>query len=117
MAHSGLHFAVGMAAGMAVAAGPMVRAWRARAAVAPAARRWLVCSWAVGLWAIIPGLARYAGVPDPICDGVWMNAFVLYPALNALLPWKGVPVAAVALLGCFLLQYGVLLAAVRRASR
>ncbi len=115
MAHSGLHFAIGMAAGMAAAAGPLATAWRARRPLAPAARLWLLASWGLGLWAIVPGLARYAGVPDAVCDGWWMNVFVFYPTLNAALPWKGVPMAAAALLACFAVQYGVVLAAVRRA--
>jgi len=117
MAHSALHFTLGLAVGGAVALRPVVRAWRAGGRVAPALRRWMLVSYAVGAAAIVPALLRWAGVPAQACDGPWMNVFVGYPWLNRLLPREGMPYAAVALAASFAVQYGLILLAILRQTR
>lgn len=110
MAHATLHFAVGMAVGSAIAVPPLLAAWvRGRPLAAPFAR-WFAISYAVGTYAVAPGLLRRAGVPDCICDHPGMNVFLLYPWINDVKP--GAVTMGPLVLGAFLgAQYGLLVLA------
>lgn len=116
MAHAALHFALGMTVGMAAAAPRLRRAWQAGRAIAPAAALWLVTAWAMGGFAIIPSLLRYAGVPESVCGGWWMNLFLFHPLINASLRQNAIAGSA-AFMGLFALQYLVILAALARVRR
>lgn len=115
MAHSALHFSLGMAVATAATAPPLRRAWRAGERVAGKLRTWLVACYACGLYAIIPSLLGRVGVPERICRSGWMNVFLLHPALTRLKP-GGTVIGPAVLLACIVMQYACLLAAVRRSS-
>jgi hypothetical protein len=115
MAHSAIHFSVGILAATALSAPSLARAFAARRGLAAAVGRWLVWSYALGLYAVIPSLLRRAGAGETFCRGWWMNLFLFHPLLAH---WRGGTVVAAAALACtFALQYGVLLGALRIASR
>ncbi|MCE9614020.1 MAG: hypothetical protein K8T26_07055 [Lentisphaerae bacterium] len=111
MAHSTLHFAVGMALGTAVSLPPLIADWTRRRPLAPRFARWFVVSYATGTYAVIPAILRQLGVHDAICDGPWMNVFLLYPWMNAVKPGAVTsgPLALGALLG---FQYLLLILAI-----
>ncbi|MDE0838578.1 MAG: hypothetical protein OSB41_05930 [Kiritimatiellae bacterium] len=83
MAHSSLHFAIGMTVGSVVTVPRLLAAWRHRAPLAPHFKHWLLASYAAGTFAIIPGLLRRLGADNAFCDGWWMNVFLFYPAINS----------------------------------
>jgi hypothetical protein len=116
VAFSGLHFAVGMTAGLAVTTRPFLHAWRAGLPVSSPAGRWLLAGWAAGTWAIVPSLLRWCGAPDGLCDGAWTNVFFLHPAIDY---WgAGTQKIGIVWMAFLLaLQYLVLLAAIRRCTR
>jgi len=116
MAHAALHFAAGAAAGMAVAAPALVRAWRMNDRLAPPMTRWIVVSWAAGFWALIPSFLRHWGAPAGVCEGWWMNVFVFHPQLDAAVRGGAIlgPAALAAVLAA---QYAAVLAALRRRRR
>ncbi|MFC1452492.1 hypothetical protein ACFLSJ_04010 [Verrucomicrobiota bacterium] len=116
MAHSTLHFSVGMIAGSAVAFHVLARAWRAGRGLARAFAAWLLVSYALGVFAVVPGLLRRLGVPDSICDGWWMNVFLFYPLINRVKP-GAMTSGPIALAACFGAQYVILLAALRKLMR
>jgi hypothetical protein len=117
MAHAALHFAAGAALGMAVAAPAVCRAWKVHQRLAPATARWILAAWAAGFWALVPSVLRHWGAPPALCEGWWMNAFVLHPLLDRLVR-GGALVGPAALAAVLALQYAVVLAALRqRRSR
>jgi hypothetical protein len=117
MAHAAVHFAAGLAFGMAAGAPRLASHWRRSGGpLAPTVSRWLAGSWAAGLYALLPGVLDLAGLPGAFCDGWWMNVFVLHPLLNRLFP-GGYVIGAGALGVLLAAQYGVVLAALVRARR
>ena len=116
MMHSTLHFGLGMLAATAWRGPALRRTWRAGRPVAGALGRWLAACYALGLFGIVPNLLRRAGVPHAVCEGWYMNVFLLSPAWNRLLHGGNIygPAVLTALIG---LQYGILLLAIRRATR
>lgn len=113
MAHAALHFAAGLAVGMALQSPRLRTALTAGRNIAPTVMRWLGISWGLGLWAIIPSLLRYAGVPESFCGGWWMNLFLFHPLLNHYGPHATI-IGAVAFVAGFGFQYAVILAAIVR---
>lgn len=116
MASAALHFAVGLAVGMAAQSVPLHAAWARGKGLTPAIRRWLWVSWLTGTWAIIPSLLRYAGLPDAFYGGWWMNLFLFHPLINQWGP-HGTIIGAAAFVAGFAFQYGVILAAILRIRR
>jgi len=113
MAHAGLHIALGMAAGMGALAPRLAAALRARAGVARALASWIVVAWALGVFAIVPSLLRFAGAPEVFCRGWWMNVFFLHPLVNRAVP-KGNLLGQAALVAALALQYVTALAVLAR---
>ena len=110
MAHSTLHFSVGMIAGTVAAFPPLARAWLRGRRLARHFLRWFALSYVLGFIAVFPGILRRLGLPDAAVDSPWMNAFLLYPLINAAKP--GAHTMGPLLLGaCFALQYLLLLGA------
>jgi len=72
----------------------------------------LITAYALGLFAIIPGILRFVGMPEHMCNGWWMNVFIFYPVINKLKP-GGMLVGEALVILCFALQYALLLAALR----
>ena len=114
MADASLHFAAGLALGMALATPRLRQAWSQRHVLAPAMLRGMTLSWGLGLWAVTPSLLRYAGMPDAFCQGWWMNLFLLHPLINRWGPHATI-IGAVALVSCIAFQYGTILAGILRA--
>lgn len=112
MAHAALHFSIGLAAGMALQAPPLRKAWNRSQELAPAVMRWLLVSWALGTWAIIPSLLRYAGLPEAFCHGWWMNLFLFHPLINQLGP-HGTIIGGVMFVTGFTFQYAMIVAAIK----
>lgn len=111
MAHSAMHFSLGMIVASAFSLPPLVRAWQRGRLLSGAFLRWFVLSGAMGAYAVLPGVLRRCGVPDRVCDGWWMNVFLFYPWLNRVKP--GAMTSGPLLLGlCLALYYGVLVAAI-----
>ena len=120
MAHSAIHFALGAAVATAAAAPSLRAAFQGRRSLARSVGGWLLLSWAAGLYAIVPGLLHYAGLPDRICNGWWMNVFLFHSALRHVR--AGDIIGAMVLAAFFAAQYAVLLAAIwivqrRKASK
>ena len=116
MAHSALHFSLGMAVASLFCLPSLLRAWRARARLAAPFLKWILLTWALGIYAVIPGILRRLGAAEAVCDGEWMNIFLFYPALNALIP-RGTILGIFAIALAFSLQYFILVAAIRRQSQ
>ena len=104
MAHSALHFSLGMAVGTAAAWRPMLRARRTGSRLSPVYGRWLLLCYGLGVYAIIPSLLRRLGVPESVCSAWWMNVFLLHPLLTRLKPGGDILGPAVLLL-CIAAQY------------
>lgn len=116
MAHSTVHFSVGMITGIACGAPLLLRAWRECQRVAQRATQWLLLAWALGIFAEFPGILRRLRVPDQICDGPWMNIFLLYPLINEAKPGGQTmgPILMAMLFGC---QYALLLLLIIRSCK
>ncbi len=116
MAHSTLHFAAGMAVASVFTLPPLLAAWWRRRPLARPFARWCLTSYAVGIFAVVPGILRRLGVPDAICDHPRMNIFLLYPWINDVKP--GAVTSGPLIMGAMLGgQYLLLLAALMLARR
>ncbi len=114
MMHSTLHFSLGMVIGAGLSYRPLREAWRRRAPVAPLLRRWLVVSYGLGLYAIVPNLLRRAGVAHDLCEAWFMNIFLFSSALNHLV--QGGNIYGPFVMGLLVVsQYVTLLWALRRS--
>lgn len=116
MAHSALHFSLGMLLGTGVFLPRVVRLWKAGNNTARACARWLVGSAVLGVYAIAPSLLRRAGVSDSFCGGWWMNLFLFHPVVQKMKA-GGEIFAQALIVFLFATQYVVLLAAIRRRIR
>jgi len=110
MAHSTLHFSVGMVAGSVFTLPPLLRSWNGGARLSPLFSRWFAAAYALGIYAVIPGILRRLGVPDAVCDGWWMNVFLLYPWINQVKP-GAITMGPMVLGACLGSQYVLLVAA------
>lgn len=115
MADASFHFAAGMATGMLLAAPRLYRAWERGTPLAPEVLRWLATSWGLGFWSIIPSLLGYIGLPASLCQGWWMNLFLLHPLINHHGPHATI-IGGAALATCYVAQYLVVLASLRRIT-
>lgn len=115
MASAPFHFAVGAVAGMAVLAPRLAKAWESRSGLAPTTRFWLLASWSCGVASALPSLLRYAGVPESVTTGPWMNVFFLHPWINQWLPRTEL-LGGAAMGACIACQYAWILLAIRRAG-
>lgn len=103
-AHPFFHFGLGMVAGSLLALKPLIGRWYHRRRLSPAFVWWFALSYGLGVFAVFPGLLRLVGVPDVICDGWWMNIFLLHPTLNQLRP-GGMLIGEFLIVGIFAMQY------------
>ena len=116
MAHVAFHYALGLGLGT-LAVLPVVggRFIEGRPVSRPLGTL-LVASHGLGLFAVVPNILRQAGAPEKLCSGWWMNLFLGHPLLDQVMT-GGMLVGVGVILACSLLQYGVLLAALRGISR
>ena len=116
MAHSAMHFAIGLAVGTAAFLPSLVKAARRNGKRAPAFARWIGISWALALFAVVPNLLRGFGVPDAICSGWWMNVFLFHPLADRLKS-GGMLIGELGIALLLTLQYVLLLAALYTAPK
>jgi len=116
MAHSALHFTLGAALGTAWTGPALLRAWRAGKPLAARFRRWLLLSYALGAFAVVPSLLGWLGVPAAVCRHGLMNVFLFHPLLTRLRSGGLIPAAGAVILW-FLVPYALLVAAILRARR
>lgn len=116
MAHATLHFAAGLSTGMMVMGPSLRRAWDHALELPPSVGRWMAASWGLGFWAVIPSLLHFAGMPDSLCQGWWMNLFLFHPLINQHGPHATI-IGSASFVGAFAFQYGVILLAIRSRRR
>ena len=117
MAHVTLHFSFGIAVATALMLRDLLRHWREGHPLASPLARWLLWSYAAGFYASVPSLLRQAGLPDAVCNGWWMNVFMLYALIKRTFTFGGMPLGGLALGLCFTVQYAALLGAITRSKR
>jgi hypothetical protein len=116
MAHANFHMAAGMATATMITLWPVVRAWRARAALAPPVGRMLLASYALGVWALVPSLLTTIGFPQRIHRDWWANAFLGHAVISERVR-GGLLVGELVLAAVMTFHYAVLVAAIARARR
>ena len=73
----------------------------------------MVVAYGLGVYAVVPNLLRRAGVPHDVCEGWYMNVFLLSSLLNRLV--QGGTIYGPFVMGTLIAaQYAVLLLAIRR---
>lgn len=117
MAHSAIHFSIGMIAGSIATFPTIITAWRNSTPLAKKIRRWLLISYATGIYAIIPSLLGWIGVPASICQGWWMNIFLLHPLINKIGETGRLFPAIIAVFLCFVVPYLIILVALFQAKK
>ena len=114
MAHSTLHFAIGLTIGtlymLVTSAGRLVNQEPASRHL----RNCLMLTLSLAIWGIVPNICRRLGLPEDFCAGWWMNLFMLHPVLDKVKTGGQLFGAAWTAL-CFGFYYVVLLAAIRNA--
>lgn len=110
MTHSAIHFSLGVVVTSTFFAPGILHALRRQQKLAPLLLRWLLASYAAGLWAVLPAILRHAGLPESVCGGWWMNLFLFHPLLSQL-HLGGVIIGGACLAAVFALQYGTVLLA------
>ena len=116
MAHSVIHFSIGVIAGTAATIAPVINAWRNNLPMADKIRRWLLISYAAGIYAIIPSLLHWLGLPDKFCGGWWMNIFLFHPLINKIETSSHLIPASIAVFLCFILPYFIIVAAIYKSK-
>jgi hypothetical protein len=111
-----MHFSVGLFAGTCAFLPVTIRRIRAGSRMASAVGILIAGAYLTALFAVIPNLARRAGVPEFICSGWWMNLFLLHPLMDHAKK-GGMLVGEVLTVICFLVQYAIVLAAIARLRR
>jgi hypothetical protein len=112
VAHPLFHFGIGLAVGTAAILPSIAGKIRSGDRMAPWLGKRLITAYALGVFAVVPGLLHLAGLPGFICNGWWMNVFIFYHLMNKLKP-GGMLGGEVLAVSCFALQYVLLLAALR----
>lgn len=113
MAHSTMHFAVGLAAGTAILLPSVLKNLKAGRKISKESGRLLLVSYALAFAAIVPNLLRHSGVPDSFCSGWWMNLFLLNPLLDKLKP-GGMLIGELMIVLFFVLHYAIIIAGIIR---
>lgn len=115
MAHSILHFSAGLAVGtiglFPVLAAKLKRYHGTKAVILA---RWLLLAYALGAWAVIPGIIPHLGLSGAFWSGWWMNIFVFHPLIDRLKS-GGMLEGTLLFLSCAAFQYLVLLIVLRRS--
>jgi hypothetical protein len=83
MAHVNLHLAVGRAAGGAITAVPVARAWAAGRPLTSPVIRTIAASFALAFWAAAPNGVTSLGGPAEIHRAWWANVFLGHAAIDA----------------------------------
>ncbi len=116
MAHATLHFAVGFLVGTAFALPGLLRRLRRGGRLSPGFAYWILLSYGLGVWAVMPHLLYRVGAPFGLREQLWANLFVGYPLIHRF-GWGGVFLGTAACTALIAGQYTCLLIAVACASR
>lgn len=106
MAHSAMHFGLGLAAG-ASAGLPLVRD-AIRRSPSVNAGKWLLVSYVSGAIAVFPSLLGYIGVPESITAAWYMNIFLFSPIIDQLKS-GGKLIGETLVVSGFIFQYSILM--------
>lgn len=129
MAQSTLHFGIGMICATAFTIKPVLQAWlaakggrqssaavegRSTPTMSTVIARWCLWSYAAGLFAVLPAIARrFTGI-EPTRP-LW-NVFLAYPLIDRL-PLPSIILGELVMGTILASQYAILLLAIHRASR
>lgn len=115
MAQSTLHLSFGMLLGTLFSLPPFWRAWQRGLPVARTVLRWILLSYALGIYAVLPAIVRrFSSNPD-IGSSIGWNVFLFFPLVDRL-PLPSILVGELAVGSIFALQYAVMLLAIRRTQ-
>ncbi len=112
MAHFAVHLALGLAVGTAALLPRVIRKAASGEKATGVVAGWLAVAWGLGAFAVVPSLLAKLGMPACMCQGWWMNIFVLHP-LIAGAKSGGMLAGGAVILACFIVQYVVILYALR----
>ena len=115
MAHSTMHFAVGLAVGTALLIPAVLKKIRDCEKTSAATGKLLAVSYTLAFTAIIPNLLRHSGIPDTFCSGWWMNLFFFNPLLDKLKS-GGMLIGEVLILLFFCIHYAIIIAGITRTN-
>ena len=113
MAHSTMHFAVGLAAGTCILLPQVLAKIKAGEKTCKAIEKLLTCAYILAGFSVIPNILRHSGFPDSFCSGWWMNIFLLNPLLDKLKP-GGMLIGEILIVLFFVLHYSIIIAALLR---
>ena len=106
MAHSAMHFGLGLVAG-ASAGLPLIRDAMRRSPSLNAVQ-WLIFSYVAGAIAVFPSLLGYIGVPESVTTAWYMNIFFFAPLIDQLKS-GGKLIGETLLVSGFIFQYSILM--------
>jgi hypothetical protein len=106
MAHSAMHFGVGLAIGAAAGLPMLRRALKDKTSLESA--KWLATTYAIGGLAVLPSLLGLLGVPEAITSAWFMNIFLLHPVIDHLKS-GGKLIGETLIVSCFFSQYAIML--------
>lgn len=115
-AHITLHFGLGMWVAMLCTASVLKARWTEGSPLSLLLGRWLALAYLVGVFAAAPNIMYWIGIPETVCSGWWMNVFLLHPLIDRIKP-GGMLIGQLLLAGAYLVQYPVLLAALRQTPQ
>lgn len=112
------HFSAGVAVGTISMLPAFVARWRRGEKLARFLGRRILAAYALGAFAVFPGVLDNIGVPLSIIEGWWMNIFLLHPILNMMIPGgRGLLWGEVVVAMCSILMYALLLLGIWRGAR
>mgnify|MGYP001185576214 CR=1 FL=1 len=115
-AHVTLHFGLGMLLAMFITASRLRSDWTTEAHRSRSLGRWLLIAYLGGIYAAAPNLMYGIGVPESICNGWWMNIFLLHPLIDGVKP-GGMLIGQFLLATAYLFQYVVALSALKNTPQ
>ncbi len=113
MAHSAMHFGIGLAVGAASGL-PFLKA-ALKEEVSRNSATWLAISYVLGAIAVLPSFLGLIGVPESITSSWYMNVFLLHPIIDRLKS-GGKLIGETLVVSCFLFQYFIMLVLLRRTA-
>ncbi len=115
MASSTLHFSFGMLIATLYSLPALWRAWRHRGPASRTLLRWSLASGALGLYAVIPAIARRLTARPDLGSSAWWNIFLFYPLFDYL-PIPSILIGELVAGTIFAGQYIVILFFLKRAQ-
>ncbi len=106
MAHSAMHFGLGALAGASAGLPLLRRALRKDTAKYSAI--WVLLTYGVGAFAVIPSLLSLLGVPEPATAYWTMNLFLFHPLIDRVKS-GGKLIGEMLIVSCFLFQYAIMM--------